>query len=100
MFGISLVIMGAIDHEIQVHTQCVQISDSARVGQNFEWAQKLPLRKKFSSPPAFALLAAPGLVILIIIFMVILEPYPSKGLYVRLLKPGQESPANDPLINQ
>ena len=37
-------------------------------------SQKLPLKQPFESPPAFALLAAPILVILIILFMVPLQP--------------------------
>jgi biopolymer transport protein ExbD len=43
-------------------------------------------------------LAAPVLVILIIIFMVLLQPYPVRGLYVKVLKPGPLA-ATDPLLD-
>jgi hypothetical protein len=41
-------------------------------------------------------LAAPVLVILIIIFMLLLQPHPARGLYVRVLKPGPLA-GTDPL---
>jgi biopolymer transport protein ExbD len=48
-------------------------------------------------------LAAPVLVILIIIFMVVLQPSPARGLYVRVLKPGSlaaTDPLSDPVVVQ
>jgi biopolymer transport protein ExbD len=96
--GLSLVILdwrGGVFRELE---ESAVVTNSPTVGQNFQWAQRLPLRRQFSSPPAFALLAAPVLVVLIIIFMVLLQPYPARGLYVKVLKPGPLA-ATDPLSN-
>jgi biopolymer transport protein ExbD len=101
--GASLVLLVVIACSTESHLSSIRISNSESVDQNFQWAQRLPLRRQFSSPPAFALLAAPILVILIIIFMVLLNPYPARGLYVRVLKPGPfaaTDPLNDPVIVQ
>ena len=101
--GASLVLLGVIAFSTESHLSSIRISNSESVGQNFQWAQRLPLRRQFSSPPAFALLAAPVLVILIIIFMVLLQPYPAKGLYVKVLKPGPlpvPDPLSDPVVVQ
>lgn len=101
--GASLVLLGAIARSTESHLSSIRISNSDSVGQNFQWAQRLPLRRQFSSLPAFALLAAPVLVILIIIFMVLLQPYPARGLYVKVLKPGTlaaTDPLSDPVVVQ
>lgn len=101
--GASLVLLGVIACFTESHLSSIRISNSESVGQNFQWAQRLPLRRQFSSPPAFALLAAPVLVILIIIFMVVLQPYPARGLYVKVLKPGPlaaTDPLSDPVVVQ
>ena len=94
--GAGLMALGFIGLAAEFHPQSTRISDSASVGQSFQWAQRLPLRQEVSSPPAFALLAAPCLIVLIIVFMVLLQPYPSKGLRVQVLKPGSSGVPNDP----
>ena len=93
--GLSLVILSLISAELTGRN--VRISDSQSIAQCFQWAQKLPLARQFESLPAFALLAAPILAILVVVFMVMLQPYPSRGLYIHLLKPGQSAAENDPL---
>jgi hypothetical protein len=56
---------------------------------SFDFAQTLPLRKRFSGPPQFALLAAPFLALVVTVFMAF-KPYPTpRGLPVRLLPMGQ-----------
>ena len=101
--GLSLVILswrGGVFRELE---QSAVVTNAPTVGQNFQWAQRLLLRRQFSSPPAFALLAAPVLVILIIVFMVVLQPYPARGLYVKVLKPGPlaaPDPLSDPVVVQ
>jgi biopolymer transport protein ExbD len=103
LVGISLVILGwrgGVFSELERHAI---VTNAPTVGLNFQWAQRLPLRRQFSSPPAFALLAAPILVVLIIIFMVLSQPYPARGLYVRVLRPGPlaaTDPLSDPVIVQ
>jgi biopolymer transport protein ExbD len=95
--GASLAMIGIFTRSVELRSRAVRISDSASIGQFFEWAQKLPLRKKFSPVPTFALLATPGLVILIIVFMV-LQPSPSKGIYVHLLKTGPLTGTDNSLV--
>ena len=99
--GLSLVILGWRGGEFRELEPSAVVTNTPTAGQNFQWAQRLPLRRQFSSPPAFALLAAPVLLILIIIFMVLLQPYPARGLYVKVLKPGPlaaPDPLNDPVV--
>jgi biopolymer transport protein ExbD len=101
--GASLVLLGVIARSTESHLSSIRISNSESVGQNFQWAQRLPLRRPLSSPPAFALVVAPILMILMFIFMVFLQPYPSRGLYVKLLKPGPltaSDPLNEPVVVQ
>src|ERR1700690_3784418 len=93
--GLSLMVLGLLPH---FRPQAPRISDSENIGQYFQWAQRLPLRKPFSGPPAFALLAAPCLIFVIFIMMIILEPYPPRGIYVHLLKPGHTAGDDDPLV--
>lgn len=95
--GASLVVLGFVAFSAEFYPRSMRIWNAESVGQYFQWAQKHPLRKQFSSPPAFALLAVPCLLVPIIGFMILLQPYPSKGLYVWLLKPGALDAANDPL---
>jgi biopolymer transport protein ExbD len=82
--GLSLASLALLAWQFNRHD--TRISDSPSIGQYFQWAQKLPLRPQMFSLPAFALMAAPGLAILIFAYMVFLAPYPSKGLYVHLLR--------------
>ena len=101
--GASLVILGVIGRSTESHLSSIRISNSESVGQNFQWAQRLPLRRPFSSPPAFALVVAPIFMIVMFIFVVFLQPYPSRGLYVKLLKPGPlaaTDPLNEPVVIQ
>ena len=65
-FGVSLVILTLISAELG--SQNVRICDSHRLAQYFQWAQTLPLKRQFESSPAFALVATPILVILVIAF--------------------------------
>ncbi len=87
----SLTSRGPIVEEFQEKAE-----PALTAGQNLQWAQRLTLRTQFSSPPAFALLAAPVLAILIMIYMVLLQPFPARGLYVKVLNLGPLV-ATDPL---
>jgi hypothetical protein len=94
--GLSLVVLGLIAISIEFPSRSTRISDSESIGQCFQWAQKLPLKRKFCLLPAFALLAAPCLLILIFVYMILLQPYPHKGLFVELMSPGLLAAASDP----
>jgi biopolymer transport protein ExbB/TolQ/biopolymer transport protein ExbD len=60
-----------------------------KLGKGFQFAQRQPLRKRFSEMPAYASLAAPGLAFAIAAFMIFPSFYPPTGLSVRLLKAGE-----------
>ena len=96
--GLSLVGLGFLTFSAPSTPHNTRVTDSPSIGQSFQWAQKLPLKREFSSPPAFALLAAPCLIFVIFIMMILVAPYPQKGIYVHLLKPGHTAEDNDPLI--
>jgi hypothetical protein len=58
--------------------------DSESIGQCFQWAQKLPLKRKVCLPPAFALLAAPCLLPLIFVCMMFVAALSSQGVVCRV----------------
>jgi biopolymer transport protein ExbB/TolQ/biopolymer transport protein ExbD len=54
--------------------------------RSYGFAQTLPLRRRFTGMPAFALIAAPVLAILLPMFALLLYPGTPRGLSVHLLK--------------
>ncbi len=77
--------------------QISRVTDAVTVGQHFQWAQRLPLRRPFSGLPAFGLFAGPFFAF--VVFVVIMNNglgYHSKGLWVHLLKPGETPKKSDP----
>jgi biopolymer transport protein ExbD len=63
--------------------------DDQRSGRCFQFAQRLPLARRFSEMPAFALMAAPWLAVVVAVFIMISSSsYTPTGLEVSLLKPG------------
>lgn len=68
------------------------IRNPPMVFDDLRWAQRLPLRRQFSSIPAFALVAAPFLLILLVIFMIFSHGSPARGLYVSIRKPDRSMP--------
>jgi len=88
--GASLVLLGIIARSTESHLSSIRISNSESVGQNFQWAQKLPLRRPIVGIPPFGLLAGIVFAILAILMMVLTGAfrYTSRGLWVHLLKPG------------
>ncbi|MBI3476841.1 MAG: hypothetical protein HY010_14000 [Acidobacteria bacterium] len=94
--GTALLILGSIAFSGEVRPGTTRISDAVTIGQNFQWAQKLPLKKRFSLVPAFALVAVPVLFVPWLAFLII-QPLTPIGLFVQVLKPGQLAPKSDPL---
>ena len=88
--GASLLLLGVIACSTESHLSSVRISNSESVGQHFQWAQKLPLRRPIVGVPPFGLLAGTVFAILAFLMMMLTGAfqYQSKGLWVRLLKPG------------
>ena len=93
VLGASLLALGCIALFGERRPATTRITDSESIGQNFRWAQELPLKKRFSVLPAFALIAGSVLFVPFIAFF-ILSPIPAKGLYVHVLKPGPLAPKN------
>ena len=85
VLGASLLSLGCIAFLGERHPQNTRITDSESIGQCFQWAQKLTLRKQFSSLPAFALIAGTMLFVPVVVFF-LLSPVPARGLFVDLLK--------------
>jgi hypothetical protein len=81
--GGSLIVLGLSARSKECDVPSLQISPLGSVGQS-RWAQTFALKNQFSSPPAFALVAAPGLIIPIIVFMILVASVPSKGLFVQV----------------
>jgi biopolymer transport protein ExbD len=85
MLGVSLVTLSCISASEKRRPPTTRITDSESIGQNFKWAQKLPLRKQFLTLPAFALIASTTLFVPVIVFF-LLSPLPARGLFVALIK--------------
>ncbi len=83
---ISLTSPGPHSFELQISRDPSQPKAIPACSQYFQWAQKLPLQRRFSALPSFSLIAALGLSWLIVFFM-ISSPFPQRGLLVYLTKP-------------
>jgi biopolymer transport protein ExbD len=88
--GITLVILswrGGVFSELE---RSAVITNPPIVGQNFQWAQKLRLRRPIEGIPPFGLLAGTVFALFAILMMTLTGAfqYQSKGLWVHLLKPG------------
>ncbi|HJT69864.1 MAG TPA: hypothetical protein VJ731_06675 [Terriglobales bacterium] len=88
--GASLVLLGVFTRSTESHLSSIRISNSEIVGQNFQWAQKLPLRRAITGIPPFGLLAGIAFALFAILMMTLTSAfqYRSRGLWVHLLKPG------------
>ncbi len=85
--GLSLVVLGCIARFRKERDVASELTGEASVGQNFRWAQRLPLKKPFWTLPSFGLLA--GLVFIVVVLSDRLiktaayESFHSRGIYVR-----------------
>jgi biopolymer transport protein ExbD len=68
------------------------------IPRTYGFAQTLPLRRRFSDFPAFALIAAPFFAILVPMFALMLRPSISVGLPVHLLKIGVSDDESIPIV--
>jgi len=95
MIGASSVFAWAV--RLTRHSKAETLNLSPSVGQNVQWAQRMPLRRPITGLPAFGL--AGGMVFAILAILMIMltgafEVTP-KGLRVHLLKPGQVPQKSD-----
>jgi biopolymer transport protein ExbD len=88
--GISLVILGWRGRVFRELEPSAIITNAPTVGQNFQWAQKLPLRRPIVGMPAFGLLAGMVFAILAILMMMLTGAFRRTpiGLWVHVLNPG------------
>jgi biopolymer transport protein ExbD len=87
----SLVFVPVVRTAIRISGQRetrIEVADSAPVGQNFQWAQRLPLRRPISGMPGFGLVGGIIFATFAMVMMLLTIPMTPKGLWVHLLKPG------------
>ncbi len=96
--GISLVILGWRGFVFGELEQSPIITNVSAIGQNFQWAQALPLRRPIVGIPAFGLLAGMVFAILVILIMMLTGAFKRTpvGLWVHLLKPSAAAKKPDP----
>lgn len=95
-FGVVIAVFLPIVHAMgEAETKEIGIANSQTIGQNYQWARRLPLRRKISGLPSFGLVAAIffSLVGLVVMFFTI--PAIPKGVWVRVLQPGAAPPEPD-----
>jgi biopolymer transport protein ExbD len=93
--GLCSLVFGVIRTITEPATR-IQVAEPAATGQNFQWAQKLPLRRPISGFPGFGLMAGTLFAILAMLMMLLRIPVTPKGLAVHLLKPGAVPAKSDP----
>jgi len=95
--GISLVALSGVTHFSTRSAHAASAELAGRGRQNFHWAQMLPLKKGFSGPPPFGLVAV-VLYCAVVTPIWLLEAYLrpiSAGISVHLVKPGTTSIKSD-----
>lgn len=86
--GVSLVLFFSITRFNRKSLSLPRLGQEEKAGQYFQWAQRLPLRKRFAAPPSFGLLATICFFLVLIPMWVLQAGRLSFGLNVHLLKPG------------
>jgi multisubunit Na+/H+ antiporter MnhG subunit len=84
--GASLIVLAWIGR-FRPFSQTASTTETKTVSLNFQWAQKLPLRKPISGSPGFGLVGGITFAILAMLMMLLTSPLTPKGLWVHLLKP-------------
>jgi biopolymer transport protein ExbD len=77
--------------------EIARVTDSVTVGQDFQWAPRLPLRRPISGLPAFGLFGGMVFALLALLMMLLTAgfEYIPVGFWVHVLKPGQEPAKSD-----
>jgi biopolymer transport protein ExbD len=68
---------------------------SSSAGQNFQWAQRLPLRRPISGLPGFGVVGVIIYALTGMVMMVLTIPITPKGMWVHVLKPGDVPAKSD-----
>jgi len=96
-FGLCSLVFVPVVRAVVQREKRINLTDSASVGQNFQWAQTMPLRRPISGLPAFGLAAA-IIYATLAILMMLLTAFTTRTSYgwpVHLLKPGEVTAKSD-----
>jgi biopolymer transport protein ExbD len=85
--GTSLMVLGCLAAFRREKAAASELTGEMSVGQNFQWAQRLPLRKPFAGLPSFGLVAALVYIVfwlpMRLIDAMFFEARAARGIYVR-----------------
>lgn len=96
-FGVALLGFLPAVRAVVSREKIAKVTDSAAVGQDFQWARRLPLRRPISGLPAFGLFGGMVFALLALLMMLLTMGFQrtSTGLWVRLLQRGQVPAKSD-----
>jgi len=95
--GASLTVLSIVGKRREKVIAAAGLSLSPAVGQNFQWAQRMPLRRPFAGFPTFGIFVGVLFGVLALLMMLITFGFriTARGLPVHLLQPGQAPQKND-----
>lgn len=104
--GASLMVLGCVGSLRKERDVGSELTQCPSIGQNFQWAQRLPLRKPFVGLPSFGLL---GAVVCILVWLAMrladatwYDSHHSRGFYVRpeqtLMTENKSTTQPEPLV--
>lgn len=95
--GLSLVILARAARQDQESSAFVRLDVLPSVGQSFQFAQRMPLRRPISGLPGFGILGGMTFALLAVLMMLLTFGFQriSTGLPVHVLKPGQVPEKSD-----
>jgi len=95
--GVALLAFLPSVRAVASREKIVRVTDSAAVGQHFQWARRLPLQRQISGLPAFGLFGGMVFGILAILMMLLTAgfEYIPMGFWVHVLKSGQAPAKSD-----
>ena len=86
--GVTLLAFLPVVRAVRSSRQMPSLTAPETASQNFQWAQRLPLRRPISGMPGFGLVGGIIFATFAMVMMLLTIPMTPKGLWVHLLKPG------------
>ena len=95
--GASLTVLSIVGNRREKVIAAVRLNLSPSVGQNFQWAQRMALRRPFAGFPTFGIFGGALFGMLALLMMLITFGFriTARGLPVHLLQPGQVPQKSD-----
>src|SRR5579864_2557171 len=95
--GVMLIVLALLARSREHTAETIRLNLTSHVSQNFQWAQRLPLRRPISGLPAFGLAGGITFGILALVMMLLTAGfhYTPRGMWVHLLKPEQVPQSGD-----